>query len=223
MRVTLEWQDLLRVQLRALMRASGHGQVRLLLPMITSLDEVQAVHRVFEETRAQLLEQGYAVSDHIPVGVMIEVPSTLWILDDLFSEVDFISVGTNDLVQYLLAVDRDNVLVAGLYDPQHPAVVRALGAIAEAARRAGKSAAVCGEIASDEAMAVLLAGMGYDALSVNPTALPRLKFALSTATRAEAEAAVEAALAARSADEVRDVLGGLRERLDDALLRDAQE
>ncbi len=222
MRVTLEWQDLLRVQLRALMRASGHGQVRLLLPMITSLDEVQAVHRVFEETRAQLAEQGYAVSDHIPVGVMIEVPSTLWILDDLFSEVDFISVGTNDLVQYLLAVDRDNVLVAGLYDPQHPAVIRALSAIAEAARRAGKSAAVCGEIASDEAMAVLLAGMGYDALSVNPTALPRLKFALSTVSRAEAEAALEAVLAARSADEVRMILGGLRENLDAALLRDAE-
>ena len=167
MRVTLEWQDLLRVQLRALMRASGHG--RLLLPMITSLDEVQAVHRVFEDARSAAGAGLRGLGPH-PRGGDDRGALDPLDLDDLFSEVDFINVGTNDLVQYLLAVDRDNVLVAGLYDPQHPAVVRALGAIAEAARRAGKSAAVCGEI-SDEAMAVLLAGMGYDALSVNPTAL----------------------------------------------------
>lgn len=212
-RITLEWQDLLRVQLRALMRASAHGPVRLLLPMITSLDEVRSIRGVFDEIRTQLHEQGYEVADEIPVGVMIEVPSTLWILDDLLAEVDFVSVGTNDLVQYMLAVDRDNVLVAGLYDPQHPAVVRALQSIADAARRAGKSACVCGEIAGDEAVAVLLAGMGFDSLSVNPTALPLLKFALSTAEAGEARRLVQRALEARSSEEVREVLDGVRERL----------
>lgn len=222
MRVTLEWQDLLRVQLRAVMRASAHGPVRLLLPMITSLDEVRAVKAIFAETRVQLADQGYAVAGDIPVGVMIEVPSTLWILDDLLEIVDFISVGTNDLVQYLLAVDRDNVLVAGLYDPQHPAVVRALRTIAEAAARAGKSASVCGEIASDEGVAVMLAGMGYDGLSVTPAALPSVKFALSTATVEQARAAAEEALAARTSEEIRQILGGVREHLEDVMRRSAQ-
>ncbi len=212
-RVTLEWQDLLRVQLRALIRASAHGAVRLLLPMITSLDEVLAVKKVFDEVRAQLEEQGYEVASEIPVGIMIEVPSTLWILDDLLEVVDFVSVGTNDLVQYLLAVDRDNVFVASLYDPQHPAVVRALKSIADAAKRAGKSASVCGEIAGDEAVAVMLAGMGYDALSVTPTSLSFLKFALLSTSAAEAESIAEAVLEARSSAEIRAVLDGVRSTL----------
>ena len=204
MRVTLEWQDLLRVQLRALMRASGHGQVRLLLPMIT-LDEVQAVHRVFEETRASCWSRATRSRPHPRGG---DDRGALDPLDPgrLFSEVDFISVGTNDLVQYLLAVDRDNVLVAGLYDPQHPAVVRSR--CDRRGRPAGReSAAVCGEIASDEAMAVLLAGMGYDAPSVNPTALPRLKPPCPP-PRARRPSSRGGRPAVRSADEVRDVLGG---------------
>lgn len=212
-RVTLEWQDLLRVQLRALLRASAHGKVRLLLPMITSLDEVIAVKEVFDETRTHLQEHGYEVSSEIPVGIMIEVPSTLWILDELMEVVDFVSVGTNDLVQYLLAVDRDNVFVASLYEPQHPAVVRALKSIADAAKRAGKSASVCGEIAGDEAVAVMLAGMGYDSLSVTPMSLSFLKFALLSTSAEEAEAVAEAALKARSSAEVRKILDGVRSSL----------
>lgn len=212
-RITLEWQDLLRVQIRALIRASAHGSVRMLLPMITSLDEVLAVRKIFAETREQLAAQGYDASDDIPVGVMIEVPSTLWILEDLLEVVDFVSVGTNDLVQYLLAVDRDNVFVASLYDPQAPAVVRALHSIAEAAKRAGKSACVCGEIAGDEAVAVMLAGMGYDSLSVTPNSLSMLKHALINTPIDKAQELAAAAVRARSSAEIRELLDGVRETL----------
>ncbi|QDV06389.1 Phosphoenolpyruvate-protein phosphotransferase [Planctomycetes bacterium Poly30] len=217
-RVTLEWQDLLRVQLRAVMRATAHGPVRLLIPMISSLDEVHSVFKIFDETRLQLTEQGYDVAPDIPVGIMIEVPSTLWILDDLLAEVDFISVGTNDLVQYLLAVDRDNVFVSGLYEPMHPAVIRALAEIGRAAKRAGKSVCVCGEIAGDEAVAVLLAGMGYDSLSVAPNFLAVLKFAIRAIPLAEAQGIVEHVLRLRSATEIKASLEGIRKRLGEAIL-----
>ncbi|MFT5731489.1 MAG: phosphotransferase system enzyme I (PtsI) [Planctomycetota bacterium] len=219
-RVTLEWQDLLRVQLRAVMRSSAHGPVRLLVPMISSLDEVQSVCRIFDETRVQLSEQGYDVAPDIPVGIMIEVPSTLWILDDLLAEVDFVSVGTNDLVQYLLAVDRDNVFVAGLYEPMHPAVIRALAEIGAAAARAGKSVCVCGEIAGDEAVAVLLAGMGYDSLSVAPSFLPGLKFALRTIPLREAKELVAGVMKLQYAAEIKACLDVIRERLGAAILSD---
>jgi phosphotransferase system enzyme I (PtsI) len=147
-RITLRWRDLLRVQLRALLRASTSGDLRILMPMISSLEEVREVHQLFGEIRAQLSEQGYATAEDVPVGAMIEVPSALLEIERIVGEVDFISVGTNDLVQYLLAVDRDNPWVSGLYDPHHPAVMRALKQVAEVAQRAGKSCAVCGEIAS---------------------------------------------------------------------------
>ena len=177
-RITLRWRDLLRVQLRALLRASPAGDLRVLMPMISSLDEVREVHRLFSEIRTQLSEQGYAMAEDLPVGAMIEVPSALLELDRIVREVDFVSVGTNDLVQYLLAVDRDNPWVAGLYDPHHPAVVRALQHVAEVARGAGKSCSVCGEIAGDPAIALVLLGMGYDAVSVSPQFVPEIKYAV---------------------------------------------
>lgn len=217
-RVTLEWQDLLRVQLRAVMRASAHGPVRLLIPMISSLDEVHAVFRIFDETRVQLIEQGYEVAVDIPVGIMVEVPSTLWILDDLLAEVDFISVGTNDLVQYLLAVDRDNVFVSSLYEPMHPAVIRALGEIGQAAKRAGKSVCVCGEIAGDEAVAVLLAGMGYDSLSVAPNFLSVLKFAIRAFPIREAEELAAKVTTSLSTAEIKATMEEVRGRLGAAIL-----
>ncbi|MEO0661414.1 MAG: putative PEP-binding protein, partial [Planctomycetota bacterium] len=213
LRVTLQWQDLLRVQLRAAMRAAEFGPVRILLPMVSSADEVDAVHVIFDETREGLLRQGYAIPDNIDVGVMVEVPSTLWILEDLFERVDFVSVGTNDLVQYLLAVDRDNIFVSDLYEPLHPAVVRALAHIASAARAAGKSASVCGEIAGEEAIAVMLTGFGYDSLSVSPSSLAGLKFALSSIPTSTAEELSAAAVRASTAAEVREALDGVREEL----------
>lgn len=217
-RITLEWQDLLRVQLRAIMRASLHGEVRVLLPMITSLEEVRAVRAIFDETREQLSTQGYDVASDIPVGVMIEIPSMLWVLDEVLDLVDFISVGTNDLVQYLLAVDRDNVFVSSLYEPFHPAVIRALGAIGDAVRRSGKSACVCGEMAGDEAVAMMLAGMGFDSLSVSPNFLSALKFAVRRTTMADARGLAEAVRAATTVDEVRGLLDGVRERFREEML-----
>lgn len=217
-RITLEWQDLLRVQLRAIMRASLHGEVRVLLPMITSLEEVRAVRAIFDETREQLSTQGYDVASDIPVGVMIEIPSMLWVLDEVLDLVDFISVGTNDLVQYLLAVDRDNVFVSSLYEPFHPAVIRALGAIGDAVRRSGKSACVCGEMAGDEAVAMMLAGMGFDSLSVAPNFLSALKFAVRRTTMADARGLAEAVRAASTVDEVRALLDEVRERFRQEML-----
>jgi phosphotransferase system enzyme I (PtsI) len=177
-RITLRWRDLLRVQLRALLRASTMGSLRILIPMISSLEEVREVHKLFDEIRTQLSTQGYTTADDVPVGAMIEVPSALLEIERIVREVDFVSVGTNDLVQYLLAVDRDNPWVSELYEPHHPAIVRALQHVADVARKAGKSCSVCGEIASDPAMALLLLGLGYDSLSVAPQFVPEIKYAV---------------------------------------------
>ena len=198
---------------RAILRASAFGDVRVLLPMITSLDEVHAIREVFEDTRAKLIARGHDVRAEIPVGVMIEVPSTLWILDELLEAVDFVSVGTNDLIQYLLAVDRDNALVASMYDPYHPAILRALGTVARAARRAGKPVGICGEIAGDEAMALVLLGLGFDSLSAAPHFLAELRQAVRRTTLADAEALARAIEAARSPTAIRALLGQAQDRL----------
>lgn len=212
-RVTLEWRELLRVQMRAILRASAFGEVRVLLPMISSLEEIEVVRAVFQDTRSKLLAKGHSVADEIAVGVMIEVPSTLWVLDEIFEAVDFISVGTNDLIQYLLAVDRDNALVAGLYDPFHPAIVRALGTIARAGRRAGKPVGICGEIAGDEAMAMLLIGLGFDSLSAAPHFIGELRQAVRRTTLAQAEALARTLEAARTPTAIRALLGRAQDEL----------
>jgi len=142
----------------------------------------------------------------------------LWVLDEVLDLVDFISVGTNDLVQYLLAVDRDNVFVSSLYEPFHPAVIRALGAIGDAVRRSGKSACVCGEMAGDEAVAMMLAGMGFDSLSVAPNFLSALKFAVRRTTMADARGLAEAVRAVSTVEEVRALLDGVRERFREEML-----
>ena len=214
-RITLEWPDLLRVQLRAFLRASVQGNLRLLLPMVTSREEILAVHATFTRVREELLDQGYDVAEDLPVGVMVEVPSMLFCLDTILAEVDFVSVGTNDLVQYLLAADRDNPWVSKLYDPQHPAVLSALDSVARAARRHERRAAVCGDLAGDPAMAVLLLGMGFHAVSVAPHFLADIKYAVRSITFAEAKAFAEEALSQPSSDGVRAVLSRLRQRLYD--------
>jgi len=212
-RITLQWRDLLRVQLRALLRASVYGDLCVLVPMVTSLDEIEELHQIFQEVRGELAGQGYPVARDVPVGAMIEVPSALLEITRIFDAVDFISVGTNDLVQYLLAVDRDNPWVSDLYDPHNPAIMRALSQIAEAASNCGKPAAVCGEIASDPAMALLLLGLGYDSISVSPQFVAEIKYAIRRTKLVDAREHAREALAAASSAGVHRVLEGIRKSL----------
>ena len=209
-RITLQWRDLLRVQLRALLRASTVGNLRVLIPMITSIEELQTVHEIFDEVRRELEQQGYETSEDVPVGAMIEVPSTLFLLEEISDLVDFVSVGTNDLVQYLLAVDRDNSWVSTLYDPQHPAVLRALSEVAQISSQRGKPVSVCGDAAADPAMALLLVGMGYDAVSVAPQFIPEIKYAVRRTTLEAARELVESVLSEGTALGVRGLLSGIR-------------
>jgi len=213
LRISIEWQDLLRVQLRAALRASAHGELRILLPMLTSLEELRTTRRIFEDVRAQLAEQGHEVAARVPFGLMIEVPSTLLILPQLLAEADFVSVGTNDLVQYLLAVDRDNPWVAKLYDPEHPAVWRALSMVAEASAAARKPCSVCGEMAGDYATALLLMGLGYGSVSVVPHLLAEVKLAVRETPYAEARELAVEVLRKVTSQEVGRVLASARERL----------
>jgi len=170
-RLCLGRRDILETQLRALVRASRHGAVRVLLPFVSAVDELR-------EAKAALASAVVAVSSDgretpaIPVGVMIEVPSAALIVDLLAKEADFFSIGTNDLIQYCLAVDRTDGRVAGLFDPLHPAILRVIRHVIRTARRCGRSAAVCGEMAADPGALLLLLGLGVTEFSMNPAAIP---------------------------------------------------
>ncbi|SDM23755.1 phosphotransferase system, enzyme I, PtsP [Modicisalibacter muralis] len=177
-RVTLDHPEVLMVQLRAMLRASdGLGNLQILLPMITNVDEVDAALRLLDRALVELAEEGIALERPL-VGVMIEVPATLYQLEALAARVDFFSVGSNDLTQYLLAVDRNNPRVADLYDACHPAVLAALARLADEVARLGMPTSVCGELAGDPGGALLLMGMGFDALSMNAPSLPRVRAAI---------------------------------------------
>lgn len=214
LRISLGWRDLMRVQLRALMRASVHGNLRILLPMVTSLEEVREVHKLYDVLRADLVSQGYDVAEHVPVGAMIEVPSSFLTLRHLIKEVDFVSVGTNDLVQYLLAVDRDNPWVANLFEPYHPAVLMALEYIARTTREAGKSCGVCGDMAGDPATAVMLLGMGFDSISAAAHFAPEIKHAVRSVTMEEAEELAKRLDEQAESEGVRGILSEFGERFD---------
>lgn len=212
-RITLQWQDLMLVQLRAALRAGAGKPLRILLPMVSSIEELQLTRRIFDSARASLMEQGHEVEREVPVGMMIEVPSVLFTLEELVGEVDFVSVGTNDLVQYLLAADRDNPWVARLYEPQHPAVMRALARVARACNAAGKPCSVCGDIADDPAIAVFLLGLGFDSVSVAPNFVAEIKYAVRRTSLAEARDLASAVLACTDCESVRRTLAVARARL----------
>ncbi|MFT4540025.1 MAG: phosphotransferase system enzyme I (PtsI) [Planctomycetota bacterium] len=219
LRITLEWQDLLRVQLRAALRASTAGSLGILLPMVTSIEEIRAVHEIFRDVRSQLVEQGYEVAEDVPVGMMIEVPSTIFTLEEMVQEVDFVSVGTNDLTQYLLAVDRDNTRVARLYEPEHPAVIRALAQIARICNEANTPCSVCGEFAGDEANALLLLGMGYTSVSVSPNFLTEVRAAIQHYLGSEADALAKRVVLCITVEEVQRELSAVRDGLHARMLR----
>ncbi len=186
-RFSLKERWLFKTQLRAILRASAFGRVRLMFPMISGVVEIRACKDLLAEARAELAAEGVAFDPEMPIGIMIEIPSAALIADLLAREVDFFSIGTNDLIQYCLAVDRGNENVAYLYEPLHPAILRALQAICQAARQAQISVGMCGEMAADPFYTLVLLGLGFDELSMNPSSIPRVKEILRQVRRDEGE------------------------------------
>lgn len=167
--------DLFQTQLRALLRASAHGRVRILVPMISHMHEVHAVKRALDQARADLDVRGQAYSEKIEIGAMVEIPAIAIAIEPFIDQLDFLSIGTNDLIQYTLAIDRADNAVADLYDPMHPAVLRLIAHTINAADRAGKSVAVCGEMAGDATVTRMLLGLGLKEFSMHPQQLLDIK------------------------------------------------
>ena len=177
-RLSLSRIDLFRSQLRAILRATGYGPVRILVPMVSGREEMLAVRALLRDVQRELRAEGQAIAEHVPVGAMIEVPSAAIALQTFIADTDFLSIGTNDLVQYLLAADRTNEALGDLYSPLHPAVLRLLFDIIRAARTQKKPVAVCGEIAGDPVFAPVLLALGLEEFSLHPGTLLEVRRAI---------------------------------------------
>ena len=194
-RICLRQPDLFMTQLRAILRASAYGKTRIMYPMIASIEEVLAANKILQQAKQSLLQEGIAFDDAVPVGIMVEIPSAAVMADQLIDAVDFFSIGSNDLTQYTLAVDRLNEKISELYNPFQPGVLRLIRLVAEAAGRTGgsKFAGICGELAADPKATLLLLGLGVTELSVNPPALlPIKKIITSVSLRYAQEVAATA-------------------------------
>jgi phosphotransferase system enzyme I (PtsI) len=190
-RVCLEQPEIFKPQLRAILRAGVHGNIRLMYPMISGVDEVRRANALLEECRKELAQEGKVFAGKIEVGAMIEIPSAAISADLIAAEVDFFSIGTNDLIQYSVAVDRLNDRIAHLYAPTHPAIVRLIRMVVEAARGRGIWTGVCGEMAGDVVFTPLLLGLGVEELSTGPSQLPRVKRAVQSLDLGECRKLVE--------------------------------
>jgi phosphotransferase system enzyme I (PtsI) len=194
-RYCLSHPELLRVQLRAILRASSFGNVRVMFPLVTSLEEVERSRAMLVEIMQEFQKRGDQYSRDLPVGIMIEVPSAAVCADALARHCDFFSIGTNDLIQYTLAVDRANEQVASLYRPEHPAVLRLIKMTVDAANRRGIPVGLCGEMASVIIYTALLVGLGVDSLSVAPPQmLPEIKKLIRSLSYADAQKLAEGML-----------------------------
>ncbi len=201
-RFCLEHTDIFKDQLRAILLASTHGKVRLMYPMISGADELARANAVLAECKAELKARGQSFDEKLEVGAMIEIPSAAATTDLLARTCDFFSIGTNDLIQYLLAIDRGNDRIAHLYEPTHPAVLRTLKHIVDEAHRAKVPVSVCGEMAGDPVLVPLLLGLGVDALSMTPPLLPAVKYLVRAMSMTDARDLAAEALMLSSAQEI---------------------
>ncbi len=212
-RFSLKEKDLFIAQLRAIIRASAKGKARVLFPMISCVEEIREAKSILHKVRQDLQSEGIPVGDSVEVGIMIEVPSAVIIARDLAREVDFFSIGTNDLIQYLLAIDRVNERVTYLYEPLHPAVLRLLKQVVDCGHEAGIPVAMCGEMAGEPLYACILLGLELDELSMNPSAIPRIKKLIRTSSFSESKSLLNEVINYSSVNEIRQrVENYMRER-----------
>ncbi|CAN7451366.1 phosphoenolpyruvate--protein phosphotransferase [Rossellomorea sp. LjRoot5] len=193
-RLCLDEQDIFRTQLRALLKASPFGNLKIMFPMISNLQEFREAKAILEEEKKALLENGTTVADHIEVGIMVEIPSTAVMADVFAKEVDFFSIGTNDLIQYTMAADRMNERVSYLYQPYNPAILRLVKMVIDAAHKEGKWAGMCGEMAGDEIAVPILLGLGLDEFSMSATSILKARSQIRQLNRAEMKDLAEQAL-----------------------------
>ncbi|WP_400246955.1 phosphoenolpyruvate--protein phosphotransferase [Niallia sp. JL1B1071] len=205
-RLCLEEQDIFRTQLRALLRASSYGNLKIMFPMIATLNEFRSAKALLEEEKANLTSEGVKVAEKIELGIMVEIPSTAVLADQFAKEVDFFSIGTNDLIQYTMAADRMNERVSYLYQPYNPSILRLVKMVIDAAHKEGKWAGMCGEMAGDETAIPLLLGLGLDEFSMSATSILKARSQILNLSKAEMEELAEKALQMSTTEEVMEAV-----------------
>ncbi len=212
-RVSLDREDIFREQLAGVLLASPHGNASLMFPMVSSVDEVRTIRRIFHEVQEELTKAGKPFKSDIRLGIMVEIPAAVQIADILIREVDYFSIGTNDLIQYTLAADRNNPKVKQYYDCYHPAVLHSIKRVADVAQRAVKPVSLCGEMASEPINAVLLYGMGISEFSLSAPCIPLVKQAIRSISSEEARVIAEHTLQLDSSADIRVYLAGKKQEL----------
>jgi phosphotransferase system enzyme I (PtsI) len=212
-RFCLKEVGLFKVQLRAILRASVYGRIKLLFPMISSVEEIRQAKKILSDVRDELIAEGVPLDGRVEIGVMIEVPAAVIVADELAKEVDYFSIGTNDLIQYALAIDRVNERVTYLYEPLHPAVLRLISQVVSTGHKKGIRVAICGEMAGEPLHTLILLGLELDELSMTPSAIPRVKKIIRGSTLKESKMLLEKVMTFSLAAEIREYVDRyMRER-----------
>ncbi len=205
-RILIDVPEILETQVKAILRANIHGNIRMMIPMIASVEEIQAIQKGISKVKAELKKQREIINDNIELGVMIEVPSAVVMIEEITKMVDFVSIGTNDLIQYTLAVDRNNDIVQNLYNKFHPAIVRMVGRVIRVAKKNKCEVSMCGEMASDKLAIPLLLGLGLESFSIVSASVPSFKKIVSAITLEDAKVLAKTCLSLSTASEIEQEL-----------------
>jgi phosphotransferase system enzyme I (PtsI) len=206
LRLCMKHRDMFRTQLRALLRASAFGHIKIMFPLVSGVQELRQVKTLVRELKADLDREGIAYDPDLKIGIMIEVPSAAVIADILATEADFFAIGTNDLIQYSLAIDRSNENVSYLYEPLHPALLRLVKGVIEAGKKAGIPVSMCGEMASDPLYAIVLIGLGLENFSMNPSSIPIIKNVVRSVRYKDCRRIADVAMTKKTAQEIEEFI-----------------
>jgi phosphotransferase system enzyme I (PtsI) len=204
LRLCMQHRDMFKTQLRALLRASAHGKIKIMFPLVSGVQELRQVKTLVREIRMELDAENIPYNRELQIGIMIEVPSAAVIADLLATEADFFAIGTNDLIQYALAIDRSNEKVSYLYEPLHPAILRLVKGVIDAGKRAGIPVEMCGEMAADPIYAIVLLGLGLEIFSMNPSSIPVIKNVIRSVRYKDCRRIAELALNKKTAQEIEE-------------------